>query len=219
MTVPKGLRSLTNIMEERSGESARRGWEHPAFLWIARPLVLFIFWLLLSGHFEIQFLVLGFLSSLVATGMTNNLLRPSMTRDFEPVPVSGAWLARTLWRFAWYIPYLAWQIVRSNVSVVYFVLHPRMPISPRLVEFETSLRMEPAQVLLAQSITLTPGTVTVDVSNGRYLVHALNQGAAEGVTGGSMPGKVAWVFGTEGGVRSESIVPDVDDLSWFYKER
>lgn len=218
MTAPEGLRSLTIIMEER-GEAAGRGWEHPVFLWIARPLMLFTFWLLLSGHFEVQFLVLGLISSLIATGMTNKLLRPSRTGDFEPVPVSGAWLARTLWRFAWYIPYLLWQIVKSNLSVVYFVLHPRMPISPRLVEFETSLRMEPAQILLAQSITLTPGTVTVDVSNGRYLVHALNQGAAEGVTGGAMPAKVAWVFGTEGGVRSESIVPDVDNLSWFDKER
>ena len=151
--------------------------------------------------------------------MTNKLLRPSRTSDFEPVPVSVSWLARTLWRFAWYAPYLIWQIVKSNVSVAYVVLHPRMPISPRLVEFETPLGMEPAQVLLAQSITLTPGTVTVDVWNGRFLVHALFQGAAEGVTGGEMPDKVARVFGTAGDVRSEAIVGNVENLSWFYKER
>ena len=54
---------MTNIMEERSREIAGKGWEHPAFLWVVRPLVLFAFWILLSGHFEVQFLVLGLLSS------------------------------------------------------------------------------------------------------------------------------------------------------------
>jgi multicomponent Na+:H+ antiporter subunit E len=206
-------------MEGQSGDTAGQGWEHPAFLWIVRPAILFTFWLLLSGHFELHFLVVGIASSLLATGMTNKLMRPARPGDFAPVPVSGRWLARTLVRFAAYVPYLVWQIVKSNLSVAYVVLHPRMPISPRLVEFETSLAMEPAQVLLAQSITLTPGTVTVDVWNGRFLVHALFQGAAEGVTGGGMPDKVAGVFGNEGVVRSEAIVSNVDNLSWFYKER
>ena len=210
---------MANIMEARSPENVGRGWEHPAFLWVARPLILFVFWLMLSGHFEVQFLVLGILSSLVATGMTNKLLRPSRTTDFEPVPVSGAWLARSLWRFGAYIPYLLWQILKANLDVAYVVLHPRMPISPRLVEFETPLGVEPAQVLLAQSITLTPGTVTVDVRDGRFLVHALFQEASEELIGGDMPQRVARIFGAEGDIRSQSIVTNVNNLSWFYEDR
>ena len=64
-------------------------------------------------------------------------------------------------RFLLYLPWLAYQILASNIYVAYLVLHPRMPIDPSLVEFETSLQSERALVLLAQSITLTPGTVTV----------------------------------------------------------
>jgi multicomponent Na+:H+ antiporter subunit E len=206
-------------MDERPGDTVGQGWENPVFLWVARPLVLFVFWLLLSGHLEVQFLALGVGASLLATAMTNSLLRPSRTADFEALPTSITWLFRTIIRFLLYVPYLLWQILKSNLSVAYVVLHPRMPIAPRMVEFETPLGTEPSQVLLAQSITLTPGTVTLDVWNGRFLVHALDAGAAEAVTQGNMPERVGAVFGAEGRVRSKAIVTNVDNLSWFYEER
>ena len=204
---------------ERRDDAVGRGWEHPVFLWVARPLILFAFWLLLSGHLEAQFLLLGLVASLIATAMTKDLLRPSHTGGFDAVPTSITWLVRTVVRFLLYLPYLLWQILKSNLSVAYVVLHPRMPIAPRLVEFETPLGMEPAQVLLAQSITLTPGTVTVDVRNGRFLVHALLADAAEAVTRGGMPRRVGAVFGIEGRIRSETTVTQIVDVSWFYEER
>lgn len=200
------------------GASVGRGWEHPAFLWISRSIVLFAFWLLLSGHFEVQFIVLGIASSLVTVGLTQNLMRPARPDRFQPIPTSVGWLVSTLFRFAAYIPYLAYQIVRSNVEVAYLVLHPKLPISPRLVEFETPMRLEPAQVLLANSITLTPGTVTVDVRNGRFLVHSLYPAAAQGLVKGDMPRRVGEVFQTPAPVTARSIVRTVHDVQWFYEE-
>ncbi len=197
---------------------ARRGWEHPVFMGVARVAVLYGFWLMLSGHVEIHFLVLGLLSAILAAWMTQGQLRPARTERFEPVPESFRWFLASLVRFIGYLPYLGYQIVRSNLEVAYLVLHPRLPISPRLVEFETPLKMEPAQVLLAQSITLTPGTITVDVRRGRFLVHSLYPGSAHGLTRGGMPRKVGQVFGTSASVQSSGVVHDVDNVGWFYEE-
>ncbi len=204
--------------EKRIENSARRGWEHPGFLWVVRSVVLFVFWLLLSGHFEVQFLVLGAVSSILTVAMTRDLLGSSRTKEFQPFPTTVRWLFSSLFRFSLYLPYLAYQIVRSNLEVAYMVLHPRMPISPRLVEFETPLKMEPAQVLLAHSITLTPGTITVDVHDGRFLVHSLYPGAAQGLIKGEMPRRVGEVFGTPVSVRARSVVHTLDDVDWFYGE-
>ena len=197
---------------------AGRGWEQPLFIWIGRPIILFVFWLLLSGHFEVQFLILGALASVLTAALTNDLLRPSRTDLFQQVPQNLSWLLSSFVRFLMYVPYLLVQIVRSNLEVAYLVLHPRMPIAPRLVEFKTPLRLEPAQVLLAQSITLTPGTVTVDVRNGRFLVHSLYRGAAQGLTRGHMIPRVGNVFGTPAVVTSLTVVQTVDDVMWFYEE-
>ena len=196
----------------------RQGWEQPLFLWIGRPIILFGFWLLLSGHLEVQFLVLGGLASVLTAALTKDLLRPHRTELFQPVPQNVGWLFMSAVRFLAYVPYLIYQIVRSNLEVAYLVLHPRMPISPRLVDFETPLKLEPAQVLLAQSITLTPGTVTVDVRNGRFLVHSLYPGAADGLTSGNMPPRVGNVFGTPAVVTSRNLIRRVDDVVWFYEE-
>jgi multicomponent Na+:H+ antiporter subunit E len=90
---------------------------------------------------------------------------------------------------------LSWQIVLSNLHVVYLVLHPRMPIHPTLVEFQTTLVSERAQVTLAQSITLTPGTVTVDAFNGTFLIHCLSDTTRQGIADGVLQKKIAQVFG------------------------
>ena len=93
-----------------------------------------------------------------------------------------------------YAPWLLWEIALANLHVAYLVLHPRLPVDPILVEFETSLHSESAQVLLAQSITLTPGTVTVDVSDGRFIVHCLSAKSTQGMEDGVIQRKVAGIF-------------------------
>jgi multicomponent Na+:H+ antiporter subunit E len=62
-----------------------------------------------------------------------------------------------------YIPVFLWELLKSNLDVAYRVMHPRLPIKPGIVKVKTSLRSEVAVTLLANSITLTPGTMTVDI--------------------------------------------------------
>lgn len=156
-------------------------------------LILFAFWIILSGKFDLFHLALGFLSSLGVSLVTRKLviLRP---------PVVGI-LPPTLHRWPLYLPWLMWQILLSAVQVARVVLHPKMPINPRLIRFKCGLPNPLAHVTLANSITLTPGTVTLDVAEEEYTVHALTAGAADSLVPakgeGEMQERVARLFGTE----------------------
>ena len=103
-----------------------------------------------------------------------------------------------LWRFLGYCIWLLYQVVVANLHVVYVALHPRMEelLEPQMINFRTSLEGDLPRFLLANSITLTPGTITVRIKNGVYLVHALTRQSAEGVPG-DMENRIKRVF--EGG--------------------
>jgi len=91
-----------------------------------------------------------------------------------------------------YVPWLAWEIVKANVDVARRILAPGRPrIAPRLVRVRASQRSELGQVVYANSITLTPGTVSVDLTDGELLVHALHADAAAGVEAGAMDRRCA----------------------------
>ena len=192
------------------------GWEHPFFLWSAQFIGLFALWLAFSGKFTAEFLVLGAVSAGVVAFLSQRLvLHPARAEKFAPVSTSFTWLAATALRFLAYVPWLLYEIVIANIQVTYAILRPRLSISPRLVVFDTSLKTEPAQVVLANSITLTPGTVTVDVNNGRFLVHALSVNFAEGLEEGAMQDRVARIFGEVSGdtqrVRTINHLSELDD--------
>lgn len=88
-------------------------------------------------------------------------------------------LAAISWgRLLLYLPWLGWQVVLSSLQVAWVVIHPKMPISPRVVRFDTDLPHELARLTLANSITLTPGTVTLDVEGDAFVIHALTTSSA-----------------------------------------
>ena len=155
-------------------------------------LALFALWLILSGKFDAFHVSMGVVSALcVALGTRRLLLLPP---DIGP---PGTHPTDVLsWRFLGYLPWLIWQIIASSLHVAYVVLHPRMPIQPRLLRFHTSFPHVLAQLTLATSITLTPGTVTLDVDNDEFLVHALTDTSAQGLEphGGAMHRRVAALF-------------------------
>ena len=122
------------------------------------------------------------------------LFRGTHEGRFTPAPSSVGWLLRSVVRFAAYLPWLAYEIVVANVYVAWLVLHPRLPIDPTLVRFDTTLGSERGQVLLAQSLTLTPGTVTVDASNGVFVVHCLSRRSRRGLAEGGLQRKIASIF-------------------------
>lgn len=86
----------------------------------------------------------------------------------------------------------------ANWHLIYLVLHPKMPIEPSIVRFKHDLKTDSCITLLANSITLTPGTITIDVDRHEYIVHAVSRETAEGLLSGSMQAKI---YEIEDGVR------------------
>ncbi|WP_135533306.1 monovalent cation/H+ antiporter subunit E [Halostella pelagica] len=93
-----------------------------------------------------------------------------------------------------YAPYLLWEIAKANVTIAYVVLHPRLPIDPGMVEFKAAVWDDVPVTTLANSITLTPGTLTVDVRKRRFYVHTLTTSAREDLLDGGLERAVRFVF-------------------------
>lgn len=172
--------------------------KHLFFLFI----MLFGFWALLSGHFDVKHLTIGFVSSVFIVWITRPLLQLHSTTDNKII--YGFDLPYL--KFLAYWPWLLWQIVVANIEIAYVVLHPKLPINPQIITFRKKMSNPLAHVTLANSITLTPGTVTIDINDDLYIVHALTDNAAQGLVPdegeGEMPQKVAQVFGEQ---RSEEV--------------
>jgi multicomponent Na+:H+ antiporter subunit E len=149
-------------------------------------LIMFGFWILLSGKFDLFHLTLGVLSSgLVALLSTDILMHDAEKKDRLAIA----------FRFSCYIPWLLYQIVLSTLHVAFLALHPKMlnNIDPTIVTFKTKLKSNIAQVALANSITLTPGTITIRIEDGIFYVHAISRKAAAGLPG-EMEDRLARVF-------------------------
>ena len=170
------------------------GWRRPIFRRVAQATALSGLWLVLSGELAVEFLAAGALAAVGGVAVSELLFRGTHEGRFTPAPSSVGWLLRTVARLAAYLPWLAYEIVVANAYVTWLVLHPRLPIDPTLVRFDTTLGSERGQVLLAQSITLTPGTVTVDASNGVFVVHCLSRRSREGLAEGGIQRKIASIF-------------------------
>jgi multicomponent Na+:H+ antiporter subunit E len=97
-------------------------------------------------------------------------------------------------RFIAYIPWLLYQIVSSNIHVALIALSKKNPIDPRIIRFKTKLESDISWVTLANSITLTPGTITMDIKDGEFFVHALDKKVADDLHAGEMEDRVAHVF-------------------------
>ena len=157
--------------------------------------LLFALWVAFSGVFLIEFIVVGMITAAVAVALSERLFAGTHEGLFSSAPARAPWFVGVTARLLLYIPWLFYQIIVSNIHVAYLVLHPRLSIDPTLVEFSSTLTSESAQVLLAQSITLTPGTVTVDASGGKFLIHCLSRKTRQGIEDGDIQTKVAKVFG------------------------
>lgn len=104
--------------------------------------------------------------------------------DHEGHPIHLSWKVPIYW--AW----LDWQIILSNLSVARKILSPSMPIDPRLITVDAGQKDDLDRVVYANSITLTPGTVSLKLDDGKILVHALDAGYAADLEGGEMQRRV-----------------------------
>ena len=143
-------------------------------------VLLFLTWLLLSGIYTGLLLGFGVLSCLLVVAVCHRM------RIVDPEGHPNHLIPGLLR----YIPWLLWAIVKANIDVARRIVHPRLPMSPRVIQVAASQKTHLGQVIYANSITLTPGTVAVETDEGTIDVHALTREAAEDVRSGVMDGRV-----------------------------
>ncbi len=133
---------------------------------IPTALGLFAIWILLTGEATFSRLGLGLVVSFVVAWL-NSSERPSIVQNLS-------W-----WRLLLYLPRLFLRIFQSGLHLAAVVLHPALPIAPRLIHYRTTLRDEAAVVLFANSITLTPGTITAEINANELIIHAIDDASAD----------------------------------------
>ncbi len=152
-------------------------------------VILFVLWIVLSGRFDPFHLTMGFVACTIVSLFCRDFL--FTTRN----PSAGS-LFRIWLRLLGYIPWLVYQIFLANIHVMYLVFHPRMMtlIDPHLIEFDSRLKSDYARTAFANSITLTPGTITVNVNVlGRFSVHCIDTQSGKALPG-EMEARIAKVF-------------------------
>jgi multicomponent Na+:H+ antiporter subunit E len=155
-------------------------------------------WLLLSGHYDVFHISMGVFSALIVV-MLNVRLRKYYFFEEELAEAKARMkdvftVKLRYGRVLFYVPWLIWQIVVASLQVAAVVLNPKMPIDPALLRFKTKLPGTAAKVILGNSITLTPGTITVQIKDDEFLVHALMDKSATGITGDALPKEVAKLY-------------------------
>lgn len=157
---------------------------------VVTAMVSFVFWILLSGFFDAFHIVTGIISSLLVALFSHRLFMPEGTSLKLEVARTG--------RFFMYIPWLLLEIAKANIDIVYRTLHPSMPIDPVVIKFRTDIKEDMGRTTLANSITLTPGTVTMNVTDdGEFTVHAISREAADGLLSGEMARRVKHIEGRD----------------------
>ena len=181
------------MKEAVSKGSTAHSWRRRLVSVLLEFVILYAFWFVLCFHFTPQFFLMGAAAAALVTYLTNDLFYASLQQG-ENLRSAVGTIFLQIWRFILYLPWLIWQIVLANVQVAILVLNPRMPIEPAFFLFSTGMKKNMARVTLANSITLTPGTITVDLEEGNYTIHTLKPPLAEGLVSGDMQNRVARVY-------------------------
>ena len=150
---------------------------------VSLGLILFGTWLLMSGILDPFILILGLFSCVVVVTIA---IRMDVV-DHEAIPLHITFGILLYW------PWLIWEIVKANIDVTKRVIG-FAPISPTMVKIKATQKTDLGLVIFANSITLTPGTISIDVEkDGQILVHAISQEGTEGLEGGDMDRRVTVV--------------------------
>ena len=144
---------------------------------------LYLLWLLLSGYFEPLLLGLGLASTVLVVVIAHRM----DVIDHEGVPL------QLRLGIVGYLIWLAREIAKSNLAVVRLIIDPALPINPRIIRVRATQKTDLGKVIHANSITLTPGTVSIELEPDVIIVHAIDRGAAEGTLEGGMDRRVTAV--------------------------
>ena len=128
-------------------------------------IALFLLRIVLTSTVFWQELLAGLIFSAIVAALTYSLFNEKGMGNLSPRRIAYA---------LGYAPFFLWEVVKANFDVAYRVLHPSMPIRPGIVEIHTDMRTDIGKLGLANSITLTPGTLTMDVDGDRMFIHWIN---------------------------------------------
>lgn len=151
--------------------------------YILMGLALFGIWLLWSGHYTLEHALvfaMGVASCAFVVYLSHRL--DIVDREGHPIHLAG--------RLVLYLPWLLWAIAKANIDIAKRILLPQMPIDPHVVRVEATQKSDLCRVIFANSITLTPGTVSLDLDGEDIVVHALTREAADDVQSGDMNRRV-----------------------------
>lgn len=147
------------------------------------------FWLLLSGLYDIFHIAMGVVSVAIVFWLDRKLMR----ERFYPGAEKRPQLRLGYFHFT-YFPWMVWQIILAALHVARVILSPPKPMNMSLVRFRTKLPTNTSRVILGNSITLTPGTLTIDLEGDEFLVHALTDKSSEGIINSDMPDHVGKLY-------------------------
>lgn len=136
-------------------------------------LLFFLVWIIFNGNITVEIAVIGLAVAVAVFAFICKFMDYSLKKEIL--------LYKKLLAFIGYVMILIIEIIKANIAVIHMIVTQREVVEPVIVRFRTSLRTETARVILANSITLTPGTITVSLEGDEYEVHCLDKSLAEGI--------------------------------------
>lgn len=136
-------------------------------------IVLFLMWIIFNGNITLEIVLFGLAIAALMYAFLCKFMNYSIRKDL--------FLCKKSLRILQYVLVLVWEIVKANATVMHMILSPRFHNEPVLVKFKTDLKSSMTRAVLANSITLTPGTITVSLEGDEYTVHCLDKRLAEGI--------------------------------------
>lgn len=136
-------------------------------------IIFFLIWIIFNGQFTLEIAAFGVVIS--------GFIYWFMCRFLSYNPKTDLVLVRKLFQMLYYAFVLVREIIKANFAVIKMIMSSKYEIEPAVVRFKTDLKTPFARILLANSITLTPGTITVSLENDEYVVHCLDKSLAEGI--------------------------------------
>lgn len=147
----------------------------------------FVFWILITGSFSAGSLIRGLIVALVVVFVTKLVFRMELPEDVTP--------RFLLVRFPMFLAWLGWEIIKANINLALILLRPRLVIDPKIVSFRSALPGDFRNTVLADTITVTPGTLTLDAEGDLLTVHCLAPAHKKGLLEDGSPQRmVRWLF-------------------------
>ena len=129
-------------------------------------LVVFVFWILFTQSLKTDEILAGIVVSLIISFISKNIFNFNLLKIDLPLRI-----IKFLFIF---LPVFVYEIIKANIQLAFIVLNPNLPVNSAIIKNKTKLKGDISKLVLANSITLTPGTLTIDVENSYYYIHTVD---------------------------------------------